>query len=407
MMKRRFLFSTVMERLPQDRRIIIVTGPRQSGKTTLLKQIRVELKSRGQSTFFFNLEDMDYLGAFDKSPKNLLKLIPPEKDVTVFVDEIQYLENPSNFLKYLYDEHSERLKLIVSGSSAFYIDSKFDDSLSGRKWLYTLYPMGFREYVYFRNEEFYERCVTGSADLLQPVIRREIETLFEEHLLFGGYPEVVTREGAEIKKEILNDIIHSYLKKDIKESGIKYEDKFFNLLKLLASQVGNLVNKQELSQVVGLSQTAVENYLDLLKKTFFISLISPFFTKTTKEITRMPKVFFFDTGARNMILKNFSELELRMDKGGLLENAVFKFFSETQALEGIKFWRKKAGAEIDFVINEKAYEVKYSLGTLKSQQLTSFRNSHPGIELSVLYYHGEGTSASYRFIPEFLLKSET
>jgi uncharacterized protein len=107
-MKTRFLFSRILERITRDDRTIMIIGPRQSGKTTLMKQIQSELDKKNQSTFFFNLEDRDYLTAFDQSPKNLLRLIPGDKKVIVFVDEIQYLENPSNFLKYIYDEHKEK-----------------------------------------------------------------------------------------------------------------------------------------------------------------------------------------------------------------------------------------------------------------------------------------------------------
>ncbi len=403
-MKKRFLFQPIIERLPRDNRVIIITGPRQSGKTTMMKQIRTELQKDGKETFFFNLEDQDYLTAFNESPKNLLKLIPAGGKVFVFVDEVQYLENPSNFLKYIYDEHSENIKLIVSGSSAFYIDEKFDDSLSGRKWIFVLYSMGFKEYLYFRDEDIYRRCVAHGVDIFQPAVLREIEALFEDYVLYGGFPEVVTNTDNELRKEMLHDIVYSYLKKDIKDSGIKDEQKFYNVLKLLSAQVGNLVNKNEICKTVSISQTAVENYFHVLKKTYFTAFISPFFTKASKEITRMPKVFFFDNGIRNMLIKNFSPLELRLDKGGMLENVVFKYFVETLPLEEIKFWRTKSGAEIDFVVNDNAYEVKYSTGSVKSQQLQSFRSSHPAIDLSVLFYRGESSSATYRFIPEFLLK---
>jgi len=403
-MKTRFLFSSIVERITRDDRTIIITGPRQSGKTTLMKQIQSELDKKNLATFFFNLEDRDYLTAFNQSPKNLLRLIPGDKKAIVFVDEIQYLENPSNFLKYIYDEHKENIKLIVSGSSAFYLDSKFDDSLSGRKWLFVLYPMGFKEFIFFRDDQIFEQCVTHKVDILQPAVRREIERLFEEYILYGGYPEVVTCDDHNFKKEILKDLLYSYLKKDIKEAGIKHEDKFYRLLKLLAAQISNLLNKNELGQIVGLSQTAVESYLGLLKKTFYISLVPPFFTKMAKEISRMPKIYFFDIGIRNILLSNFSSLDLRVDKGSLLENAVFKYFSGTQNLEDIKFWRKKAGAEIDFVINDQAYEVKYSLGTLKTQQLQSFKASHPGINLSVLFYSGDSSRKDYQYIPKVLLE---
>jgi len=402
-MKKRFLFSRIMERLHKDNRIIVITGPRQSGKTTLMKQIRNELKKDDVETFFFNLEDTDYLTPFNESPKNLLKLLPVERKVFVFVDEIQYLKNPSNFLKYIYDEHREYIKLIVSGSSAFYIDEKFDDSLSGRKWLYTLYSMGFREYIHFRDEDIYQQCIIDGVDIFQPAIRREIQALFEDYILYGGFPEVVTNTNNELRKEILNDIIYSYLKKDVKDSGIKYEDKFYNVLKLLSAQVGNLVNKNEICKTVGISQSAVEHYLHVLKKTFCISLIPPFFSMVSKEISKMPKVFFFDNGIRNMLIKNFTPLELRLDKGGMLENVVFKYFVETQAPEEIKFWRKKAGAEIDFVINDKAYEVKFSTANVKSQQLQSFKSSNPDIDLLVLFYRGEAEKVPYKYIPKFII----
>jgi predicted AAA+ superfamily ATPase len=123
----------------------------------------------------------------------------------------------------------------------------------------------------------------------------------------------------------------------------------------------------------------------------------------SKEITRMPKIYFFDIGIRNILLSNFSNLDVRIDKGSLLENVVFKYFSEAQSLEDIKFWRKKTGTEIDFIINDKAYEVKYSLGTLKTQQLQSFKVSHPGIDLSVLFYSGEASRTDYHYIPKFFL----
>lgn len=405
-MKKRFLFSNLMERIDADDRIIIITGPRQSGKTTLLKQVSAELKKNSRDTYFFNLEDKDYLTAFDESPKNLLKLIPKDRKAFVFVDEIQYLKDPSNFLKYLYDEHRENIKLIVSGSSAFYIDDKFDDSLSGRKWLLTLYPMGFKEYLYFRDENLYRRCLIDHVDILQPSVRREIESLFEDYILYGGFPAVVTRMDNDLRKEILNEIINSFLKKDIKDSNIKDEDKFYHVLKLLAAQIGNLVNKNEICKTVGISQSAVERYLYVLRKTFYISLIGPFFNNISKEISKMPKVFFFDNGIRNMLLKNFTPLEVRFDKGSMLENTVFRYFADTRNPGEIKFWRKKAGAEIDFVVNANAYEVKYSTGTIKTHQLQSFKTTHPEIDLSVLFYRGEDSSAGItnQYIPGFLLK---
>jgi predicted AAA+ superfamily ATPase len=151
-------------------------------------------------------------------------------------------------------------------------------------------------------------------------------------------------------------------------------------------------------------QTAVESYLDLLKKTFYISLVPPFFTKMSTEISRMPKIYFFDIGIRNILLSNFSSLDLRVYKGTLLGNVVFKYFSETQTLEDIKFWRKKGGTEVDLVINDKAYEVKYPLGTLKTQQLKGFRASYPGINLSVLFYSGDSSRKDYQYIPRVLLE---
>ena len=139
----------------KDPETLIFTGPRQAGKTTILKQLQDLLHKENKKTYFLNLEDPDYLTLLNESPKNLFKIFPLDlkKKSFVFIDEIQYLNNPSNFLKYFYDEYQGKIKLLVSGSSAFYLDKRFKDSLVGRKKIFNVFTISFREFLRFKNEE--------------------------------------------------------------------------------------------------------------------------------------------------------------------------------------------------------------------------------------------------------------
>lgn len=390
-MKKRFIFSKVLDILDK-RKIITIIGSRQVGKTTILKQLEKQLKENGELVYYFTLEDMDILKDFNESPRNLLNLIEISKEPVILIDEIQYLDNPSNFLKYIYDLYHESIRIIVTGSSAFYIDKKFEDSLAGRKRILKMYPLHFREFLYFKDRKNLGDSILSSG--LTRTTKRELENLFNEFTIFGGYPEVVVSEDIEEKKSILREISTSYLKRDILESGIRREDKFYALVKILAGQTGGLLNKNELSRLTGVSTTAVDNYIHALQKSLHITLIRPFYTNVTKEIVKMPKLYFNDIGLRNQFLKNFRHLKERQDRGNIIEN-IFLFYLQDSGIDEIKYWRSKTGLEIDFILNNDAFEVKSNCRESIKKQVSSFHRVHPDIPVKKICMNNYKEESQY------------
>lgn len=380
--------------------VIILTGPRQSGKTALLRIIEKRLKAEEKNVVFLNLEDEEILGYLRQSPTNLLKMVPIKKDQKVYVilDEIQYLDNPTNFLKLIYDDHRERIKLIVSGSSAFYIDRKFKDSLAGRKKIFYILPLNLADFISFKGKEelihpggeisSLESSASPSLNILQ---QREMERLLEEYMLYGGYPKIVLEDDASIKIELLQEILNSYIKKDAIEADLRSRDKFFALLRILASQAGSLVNESELANTLAISTSAVRNYLYVMRKSFHIRLIEPFYNNIRKEISKMPKVYLFDTGLRNRILNNFEPLDMRPDKGEIFENFIFKMLLDRCGFDTLKFWRSQAKNEVDFILvsEKKAIEVKYNSSLFKPGKYTFFRARYPDFSFHLFYHKGE------------------
>jgi len=197
----------------------------------------------------------------------------------------------------------------------------------------------------------------------------------------------------EEKEEILRDIAYSYIKKDIFESNIRQDEVFYKLFKILASQVGNLVNTSELSLTLGVSKTAVDNYLYVMQKSFHIGLVKPFFKNIRKELIKMPKIYFLDLGLRNFLRKDFKLYQTREDKGQLLENAVFRQFLEKYNIEEIKFWRTIQKKEVDFVINKNmAFEVKVQPERVKIKKYQTFLEHYPKIKFSFVSFNSRKKS---------------
>ena len=365
--------------------ILLIIGARQVGKTTLLHQIEEIIKTEGQICYFLNLEDPEYLSLLNKSPKNLFKIFSFDLKQRNFflIDEIQYLENPTNFLKYFYDQHKDKIKIIATGSSAFYLDKKFKDSLVGRKRIFYLFTLSFREFLRFKNEESLSQKNFNNFSLSE---KEKILFYYQEYLIYGGYPKVALAPLTE-KEDVLKDIAYSYIKKDIFEANIRQEDIFYKLFRILASQVGNLVNTSELASTLRVSRTAIEDYLYLMQKSFHIRLVAPFYRNIRKEITKMPKVYFLDLGLRNFLLRNLRQFEEREDKGQILENALFKELLKSYDFEEIKFWRTTQKQEVDFVIKEEqAYEVKIDPESFRKTKYKSFLESYPEIKFSIVCF---------------------
>ncbi len=377
--------------------ILLFIGARQTGKTTILRIIQEELERNHQKTFFLNLEDPDYLRLLNQSPKNLLRIFTfdTRSKTTVFVDEIQYLNDPTNFLKYFYDEYRGKIRLIVSGSSAFYLDKKFKDSLVGRKYVFPVRAFSFREFLRAKDANdllsVLPEKLSSSNYLLGKKIslsdKERVQNFFYEFLLYGGYPRVALA-SLEEKTLILQDIVYSYIKKDIHDANIKQDEIFYRLLKILASQDCNLVNMNELANLLGVSRKAIDNYIYVMRKSFHILLIRPWYRNIRKELAKMPKVYFYDLGIRNFLVDNFNSVPIRSDRGILLENAVVRQLAEragTFPEEKIKFWRYKTGAEVDIIFEEKmAFEVKFNAALFKQSKYHKFFEQYPDIKFNLV-----------------------
>lgn len=376
MNKSRDIVSRLIDNLDGEE-ILLVTGPRQVGKTVALHQVEKHLQEKGQTTHFLNLEDPDYLSLLNQSPKNIFQIFPIDltRKAYLFIDEVQYLKNPSNFLKYLFDEYKNKIKILASGSSAFYLDQKFKDSLAGRKKLFVIYTLAFREFLRFKSEP-----ELAAKDFLKLALseKSKVQILYSEYITWGGYPKVVLAPNTE-KTELLRDLVYSYVKKDIFEANIRQDEDFYRLFKILANQIGNLENSFELSKTLGISKTAIDNYLSVMQKSFHIKLIKPFFKNIRKELTKMPKIYFTDLGLRNFLKNDFRPFIDRDDKGQLLENALFRQLIDKYELEQIKFWRTTAKKEVDLIVENQrlAYEAKTSLINAKKTLYREFTREYP------------------------------
>jgi len=363
----------------------LIIGARQAGKTTILRQLEEIIKTQNSSSYFLNLEDPEYLALLNESPKNLFKIFSFDlkQKTFVLIDEVQYLKDPTNFLKYFYDEYKQNIKIIATGSSAFYLDRKFKDSLAGRKKIFTLPTLSFKEFLRFKGEEELSKKDFEKLSLAE---REKVIFNYQEYLIYGGYPKVVLSTLSE-KEEVLKDLAYSYIKKDIFEANIKQEEVFFKLLRIIASQIGSLINATELASTLDVSRTTIDDYLFLMQKSFHIGLVKPFYKNIRKEITKMPKAYFMDLGLRNFLLKDFKSFAGRTDSGQILENVVYKELLKSYEPEDIKFWRTVQKQEIDFVAGGKfAYEVKVNSKSFKSGNYKTFATSYPEIKFFIVSF---------------------
>ncbi|HIE36304.1 MAG TPA: ATP-binding protein [Candidatus Omnitrophica bacterium] len=339
----------------EEKETLVVIGPRQAGKSTLLKALIKFLlekrKIKGKDIFYFNLDDARII-KFLSTPEDFVKFIQSfsSSKAYIFIDEAQRLTNPGLFLKCIYDL-GLNFKLIISGSSSLELKSKIFESLTGRKIVFRLFPFNFREFL--RTKPSFEfKKISSWDDLIfqDKVYSSFLNKCLEEYVTYGGYPRVVLEKDLVKKKELLWEIYSSYVEKDVVNFlKIELPDKYNNLVKVLSSQIGSLVNIHELSNTLRLNRLTVEKYISALKSTFIVSLIPPFYKNIRSEISKMPKVYFNDPGLRNSIIDSFSEVGVRPDRGQLLENFVYTQLNLSKFLKNIRFWRTKTGGEIDFV----------------------------------------------------------
>lgn len=364
----------------QRKEIIAIKGPRQAGKTTLMKDLYQEL-SQKKKCLYLTFEKRDDLELFDQDLESFKKIYTEDYQI-IFIDEFQYAENGGRKLKYLFD--TTKTKFIISGSSSLELTSQTGKYLVGRLFSFDLYPFSFSEFLRVKKQTLLkiikpvsqklELLLAEKANLLpqkEPIkaetLKKELNHLLEEYILFGGYPEVILSAKKKEKREILKGILETYLLRDIKSLlDLATDEELIKIAKFLSLQLGNLVVYQELSDVAKLSFQQVKKHLKILKETYLLELISPYFKNKRTELSKNPKVYFLDTGFRNMLIDDFSSFNLRGDAGALFEGFVFtQLKRKIEAIGGIKFWRTQSQAEVDFIIERGRevlpIEVKYSL----------------------------------------------
>lgn len=376
---------------------LFILGARQVGKTTLLKRLMEHLGT-GRS-LYFDLEEPASLSLFSSDLDRVLtrlrfdRLDPTERTY-IFIDEIQYLNDFSKTVKILVDHHSDEFKLVMTGSSSLLIKQQFSESLAGRKEVLILHPLTFGEFCNFKNEGKIARELGTELDPARnPLLSMtgKLEALMEEYIVYGGFPEVVLLEKPQLKIELLNEIVSSYLIKDIRHIlQIEKLQEFNKLLRVLASSIAKEMNISELSRNVGLHRESVQKYLMALEESFIIGTITPFYSNLDKELRKMPKVYMADTGLRNMLINDFRALESRPDRGELVENGFYLNLVQARELTSkIHYWKTKQGNEIDFVLKSQdgitAFEVKY--GSSSQNYFSTFRRAYPESNCFTVRYH--------------------
>lgn len=361
--------------------IIVLHGARQVGKTFIMRYLKNFLDDQKETTHFIDLEDSRYVRILDAGVDEFIKYLKEEgfdpalfnqrRKLFVFIDEIQYLSDPSPFLKLLAD-HYPQLKLIVSGSSTFNIKQKFSDSLTGRTVNFEIFNLCFEEFLLFKGYHFEPQKVYTSKKI------EELLSFYEEYVLCGGYPRIVLAKSQAIKEKYLQQIIDTYIKKDIRDlAEIKDVNKFNRLLEALSAQSGQLLNIAELANTVGIMKPTVEKYLFLLEQTYIIRLIRPFSGNLRSELFKTPKVLFYDTGLLQMLwLKELPKEIL----GAVFETSIFSELVKKYGAEKIYYWRTHDKKEIDFVLRQRhtplPFEVKLNFAQFQPTAVNYFMKKY-------------------------------
>lgn len=324
-----------------DKKVIILLGSRQVGKTTLLKEVY-----DGPDTLWLNGDDPDVRQQLSNQPTDLLrKLIGKNK--TLIIDEAQRITNIGLTLKQIHDNISG-VKVIATGSSAFDLSNEVNEPLTGRKWEFQLYPM-------------------STEELEDHTSAQEETRLLEHRLVYGQYPEIILSSGDE--RPLLQQLSDSYLYKDLLTwEDIKKPQKLEMLTQALAFQMGNEVSYSELGGMIGLNHETVERYVNLLEKAFIIFRLPALARNLRNELKKRKKIYFYDLGIRNAIIKNWNPVGLRSDTGALWENFLIveriKHKSYNRLATNDFFWRTHAQQEIDFIEEYDgilhAYEFKWN-----------------------------------------------
>ncbi len=329
--------------------VTVLTGMRRTGKTTLVKQLLLDLPN--QNSLFLDLQRADIRELFSLQNYDAIKDallargLSNQHQMVVALDEIQLLPKITGVIKYLLDTYE--IKFIVTGSSSYYLKNLFSESLAGRKKVFELYPLSFGEYLTFKKQDPINSNWL-SLDFSLDAYNR-FSAYYEDYIRFGGFPQVVLAENDDEKRDLLSDIMSSYINIDIKTlADFADERNYYNLAKLLARRVGSRIEYTKLASESGLSRHTVANYVAFFEKTYLIETVPVFTQSIDREIVKSKKLYFVDTGLANSLVE--------LSSGAQFENTVFNQLVR-QGL--VQYYALKTGQEVDFVFDQKiALEVK-------------------------------------------------
>ena len=360
----RILATRLREKLFKQKAIILL-GPRQVGKTTLLKNLALD----PSDILWMNADELDIQQLFSDVSSTSIKMLLGKKKILV-IDEAQRIENIGLKLKLITDNLTD-IQVIATGSSSFDLANRINEPLTGRKWEYHLFPLSYQELVQHHG-------------LL------EENRLIAHRLVYGYYPEVVTNSGEE--EERLKLISHSYLYKDVLLwERIHKSDKLVRLLQALAFQIGSQVSYNELGSICGMDAKTVEKYINLLEQAFVVFRLPSFSRNLRNELKSSRKIYFYDNGIRNAVINNFNPVSLRNDIGFLWENFLIserqKYNAYQQLHKNSFFWRTVNQQELDLIeeFGGKIHAYEFKWNTKKRVKLTkTFQNAYPDASFQVI-----------------------
>jgi len=345
----RILKNSLKKRFFQGKAIVLV-GPRQVGKTTLVESILAEIDPKKENTISFNCDNPSEREALNEKNLDSLEKTIGQRNI-VFIDEGQKVDSIGQTVKLLVDKFKNKKQVIITGSSSINLLSQTEEALTGRKFVFNLFPLSLEE-------------IFPQKNLLE--ISKNLESL----LVFGAYPGAINQNSFDEKRKALLELASSNLYKDILEfQQIKNSTIIFNLLKALAFQVGSEVSYNELANQVGIDKKTVERYVDLLEKNYLIFRLAPYYKNKRKEISKSKKIYFYDLGIRNAVINNFNLPAFRNDIGAIWENLLaverLKFQSYHDIYSNNYFWRTYTGVEVDWVEEREGklfgYEFKWNV----------------------------------------------
>jgi predicted AAA+ superfamily ATPase len=380
----RHLDYKIKQHFKQYKQVLILLGSRQVGKTTIVKKI---------------FPQADYLLVDNEPIKKILesydiesyKTLINKEEGEIIIDEIHLLSDPGRAAKIIYDQ-MPGARLIITGSSSFHIKNKTGESLAGRKIDYNIYPLTFSEYLQQKgiepalNFNILERVTNHDLNLKDQLYKFDLENVLNSVLIYGQYPHVI--DFSNDKKYLLN-FVDSLIFKDILELNLIEDKKLAkDLLKLLALQIGNLINYSELALSLKADHRTIKRYIEIFEQSFILFRLFPYSKNKREEISKSAKIFFYDSGVRNALIEDFSDLNLRADKGALFENFIIsEIVKQNSYLDKdykLYYWRTKQGSEIDLVLECKSELIGIEIKYRRRAFNRAFQNRYPEAQLKLL-----------------------